>query len=55
MQTRAQLLENKLIESYDERIEAAGQVTEAVFASSQSSKEMKVAVDELVKMLNRRK
>jgi hypothetical protein len=46
--TRIQLLENKLIESYDERIEAAGQVTEAVFSAANSIKEMKETVQKLM-------
>lgn len=53
--TRIQLLENKLIESYDERIEAASQVTEAVFSAASSSREMKEMLQKLVGSLEKRR
>lgn len=52
---RNQLLENKLLESYDERIEAASQITEAMISTSTSSKELKATVDRLMEQLQRKK
>lgn len=53
--TRIHLLENKLIESYDERIEASSQVTEAVFSAANSSREMKETMQKMVSMLEKRR
>lgn len=50
---RIQLLENKLMESYDERIDSAEQVTTALMSNAASSRDqtevMKKAIDALHK------
>lgn len=44
---RVQLLENKLTESYDERIEAAEQQTTALITNAQTTKELIKVVEKL--------
>lgn len=52
---RNQLLENKLTENYDERIEAANQQTTALMTSSQSTKELIKVVEKLEEAVKKRR
>lgn len=52
---RNQLLENKLTESYDERIAAADQQTTALMTSAQSTKELIKVVEKLEEAVKRRR
>lgn len=52
---RNQLLENKLTENYDERIEAANQQTTALMTSAQSTKELIKVVEKLEEAVKRRR
>lgn len=52
---RIQLLENKLTENYDERIEAAGQQTTALLTSAQSTKELTRVVEKLQEAVQKRR
>lgn len=52
---RVQLLENKLIESYDERIEAANQQTTALLTSAQATKELIKVVEKLQEAIQKRR
>lgn len=47
---RIQLLENKIIESYDERISAADQVTTALLTSAAKSGELALLVKQLLEL-----
>lgn len=51
---RIQLLENKLMENYDERIEAANQQTTALLTSAQSTKELIKVVEKLQEAIMKR-
>lgn len=46
---RIQLLENQLIESYDERIEAAAQISTAIHTSATSADNAAKAIESLTK------
>lgn len=52
---RIQLLENKLTENYDERIEAANQQTTALLTSAQATKELIKMVEKLQEAVQRRR
>lgn len=52
---RCQLLDNKLTENYDERIEAANQQTTALLVSAQSTKELIKVVEKLQEAVARRR
>lgn len=52
---RNQLLENKLTENYDERIEAANQQTTALMTSAQSTKELIKVVEKLEEAVKKRR
>lgn len=52
---RCQLLENKLTENYDERIEAANQQTTALMVSAQSTKELIKVVEKLQEAVQKRR
>lgn len=52
---RIQLLENKLTENYDERIEAANQQTTALLTSAQSTKELIKVVEKLQEAVQKRR
>lgn len=54
-QLRIQLLENKLTENYDERIEAANQQTTALLTSAQSTKELIKVVEKLQDAVQKRR
>lgn len=51
---RCQLLDNKLTENYDERIEAANQQTTALLVSAQSTKELIKVVEKLQEAVQKR-
>lgn len=51
---RIQLLENLLIESYDERIEAANRITEAMHTNAHATAALTDRVDSLLEMRIRR-
>jgi len=51
---RVQLLENKLTENYDERIEAANQQTTALLSAAQSTKELIKVVEKLQEAILKR-
>lgn len=52
--TRIQLLENKLTESYDERIAAAEQITTAMLKSAESSGALAESVHKLEEQIHRK-
>lgn len=54
-QLRIQLLENKLTENYDERIEAANQQTTALLTSAQATKELIKVVEKLQDAVQKRR
>lgn len=49
------LLENKISESYDERIEAANQQTTALLTSAQATKELIAVVEKLKEAVQKRR
>lgn len=51
---RNQLLENKLTENYDERIEAANQQTTALLTNAQATRELSKIVEKLESAVQRR-
>lgn len=50
--TRVQLLENKIMENYDERISAADQITTALLSSAHNAKELTDAVHKVLEALS---
>ncbi len=54
LQQRMQLLDNKLTENYDERIEAANQQTTALLTSAQATKELIKVVEKLQEAILKR-
>ena len=52
---RIQLLENKLTENYDERIEAATQQTTALLTSAQATRELIEVVEKLQDAVQKRR